>query len=225
MKKENISDWCEAIFSRVGLGTQFWKTRRIRAIERKENLDFNGHIFQNELGFNSNEGNDYTPSDDWILSLCKDRIFSSDSIIDLGCGKGYAMYLMSRFPFKKIYGIEKSDKLAEIAKNNIKKMNDKNRFEIWNMDATELKKNTDVWNKLGNCNYVYIYNSFPYDVMKMVLEEFSEKIKESNWNPVIWYIHPSQECVDMFSSHEFFKLEKRSFKSGGFWRVYEFVRK
>ena len=39
--------------------------------------------------------------------------------VDLGCGKGRALLLASRFPFKEIIGVELSATLCEIARRNI----------------------------------------------------------------------------------------------------------
>ncbi len=43
------------------------------------------------------------------------------SFIDLGCGKGRALLLASRFPFREVIGIELNPQLAAIAKRNVER--------------------------------------------------------------------------------------------------------
>ena len=89
------------------------------------------------------------------------QISNKDSILDIGCSKGAALYCMNKFPFKKIDGIEISNKLALIAKNNFQILGLKN-IGIFNEDAL-------VYKKYGNYNIFYFYNSLFPDILKEVL--------------------------------------------------------
>ncbi len=226
MKKNNMGDWVEAILSSIGLGKMYRKNRRIKRIERRlGEVDFGGHLLQNELGFSDGEGNDYTPSPDYLIELCNKRISESDVIMDLGCGKGYAMYLMSQFPFRSIYGIELSESLVKIAKDNIRIFDQNNRCQIWNIDATKLREDAEVWDRLKECNYIYIYNSFPKGIIEIVVNELVELCKDINRIVTVWYVSPSPECLEVFDKNLNFSLVKRYFdkdQSGG---VYEFSNK
>lgn len=48
-----------------------------------------------------------------ILSNLK--IKDSDTLIDVGCGKGYILYLFSKLPFSLVDGIEYNQELCDIA--------------------------------------------------------------------------------------------------------------
>jgi SAM-dependent methyltransferase len=86
----------------------------------------------------------------------------NDTIIDFGCGKGGAVLYMSRFPFKKIIGVEYSQPLYLKAKYNVEKMN-KKQIEILHGDAGEY---TDY----ENVNFIYMYNPFGQEVIKQILD-------------------------------------------------------
>ena len=66
------------------------------------NADFSSWMTQEEAGFVEGKGNQYQPSTDALIKVLKRfPISEKDAIIDVGCGKGKAMYLMERFPFRK----------------------------------------------------------------------------------------------------------------------------
>lgn len=224
MEKHTLSDWIEAGLSRIGFGRIYWKNLKIKKIEKKMNMNFGGHILQDELGFASELGNDYSPSPDWIVSILNNRIKGNESIMDLGCGKGYAMFLMSKYSFKNIYGIELSKSLYEIAKLNIQKLKD-DRLFVWNKDATSLDSDDDLWSKLGECQYIYIYNSFPHGVMKKIVELLEKKVMEIDWRTSIFYVSPSPECLTILENSEEFELVNHYFETMANGGVYEFKSK
>ena len=90
------------------------------------------------------------------------QISNKDSILDIGCSKGAALYCMQKFPFKKVDGIEISSKLSRIAKKNFQILNIKN-IGVFNVDALAFKK-------YSNYNIFYFYNSLFPDMLKEVLE-------------------------------------------------------
>lgn len=47
------------------------------------------------------------------------EVYPTDSVVDIGCGKGYAMYAMAQKPFSQIDGIEICPHLAETALHNL----------------------------------------------------------------------------------------------------------
>ena len=105
------------------------------------------------------------------------KISNKDSILDIGCSKGAALYCMQKFPFKKIDGIEISSKLAYIAKKNFQILDIKN-IRVFNVDALAYKK-------YSNYNVFYFYNSLFPDILKEVLE----KILNSNKSNEIIFIY------------------------------------
>ncbi|MFP5023484.1 class I SAM-dependent methyltransferase [Pseudonocardia phyllosphaerae] len=52
------------------------------------------------------------------LALRDLPIRADDAFVDLGCGKGRALYLASWYPFGRIVGVEKDPALADVARHN-----------------------------------------------------------------------------------------------------------
>lgn len=94
-----LGDTIEDLAIMFNKGVSRIRFYRYRALEKK-GADFAGRIMQEDLGFTPKEGNDYTASWGYIRRLFYNRITENDSIIDLGCGKGYAMYVMGKFKFR-----------------------------------------------------------------------------------------------------------------------------
>jgi len=59
------------------------------------------------------------------------------TFVDLGCGKGLALFLAAQFPFRRLIGVEIADGLCRIARSNVEKNPDwVDRISIANEDAT-----------------------------------------------------------------------------------------
>ena len=91
----------------------------IRMREKILGLDFESRVDVYE-----EDHNYYSPTSFMSRVVLKkyfrSKITSSDAIIDVGCGKGKMLYFFSKFPFKKIRGLEYSQKIVNIAQKNIK---------------------------------------------------------------------------------------------------------
>lgn len=88
-----------------------------------QGCDFGTWVEQDEAGFTQDKGNRYQPSNGALRSvLAKQHITTEDRILDIGCGKGRAMAIMSKFPFAEVVGIEISESLEKIANQNLKKL-------------------------------------------------------------------------------------------------------
>lgn len=225
MKKKTLCDWVEAVLSRVNIGADYRKNKKIKRLERKTGADFGGRLYQSELGFGLSEGNDYTASPDYLLDLCKRfKVTQNDSAIDLGCGKGYAMYLMSKFSFFKIVGIEKSRLLCEVAKENISILFEQSdRFDVFCEDATKLSQLESIRDLIAHSSrtFIYIYNSFPYSVMDKVISELINLSKINPGSITIWYACPTPENLQIMIRDEIVHRDTRLYKYGGKVYVYE----
>ena len=85
--------------------------------------DFSAWMTQETAGFSEEHGNQYQPSTDGLAGILKKLpVGEDDRILDIGCGKGKAMYIMSRFPFGRIRGYDLSDRLVETANDNFRKL-------------------------------------------------------------------------------------------------------
>ena len=165
--------------------------RKVVEFDNNHGTDFSGRIYQDELGTTKERANDYSPSPDKLIKcLEKMNINSSDSIVDMGCGKGYAMYIMSGFAFGKIGGVELSTKLCNTAKNNLKKMMPSEcSWEVFNCDAGK-------WDKYDDYNIFYLYNPFPKEVLIEVKRLMEDSIKRKKRKVLVLYLMP--RCAEVF---------------------------
>lgn len=179
---------------------------QVRILDWLKGTDFSGgksgRLLQNEIGISNKRGNDYSPTPKCLIKTLKSLyITREDAIMDMGCGKGLAMFYMSRFPFSQIAGIELSKSLASSAKKNLRKLfNDNRRFRIICNDAGK-------WQHYEEYNFFYIYNSFPRQVIKEVLQRINESIKRAPRKVVILYLYP--EFPDEFRRDGNFVLVKK----------------
>lgn len=97
----------------------------LRRFDRQHNVETAGLIELDQLKFESPSkahGTRYGGITAWRLKDLLDRIpvdFSRYTFIDIGSGKGAALFHASEYPFKKIIGVEFSPELHEVAVRNI----------------------------------------------------------------------------------------------------------
>ena len=93
--------------------------------------------------------------------------------VDIGSGKGRALLMASRFPFKAIIGVELSASLASVAAKNIDVFKDPlqrcDRIEIVRADAVDYKLP-------GDNLVLFLYNPFDAAIMRKVLTNIESSI-------------------------------------------------
>ena len=148
--------------------------------------DFLTTVSQEELGLDPKKFVRCSPSGNKYLAnvLNKLEINESDSIMDIGCGKGSVLRILTKYPFRKICGIEVSDTLTIICKKNMKKINDK-RVTIFNLDAREFENYKQY-------NYFYMYNPCSEEILNPIIQKI---VKQSNLETKIIYNNPVHENI------------------------------
>jgi SAM-dependent methyltransferase len=152
-------------------------------------LDFTSPVFINELRFTNKEYiafNSTFPARLLVKTLKKLNITPQDAIIDLGSGKGYTLFLCTKFPFKKIVGIEISEKLYSISRINLDTLNIK-KIELINIDALDFKH-------YHLFNYYILGNPFIGDTFEKVISNILNDFGPYNEKYII-YFHP--RCHDI----------------------------
>jgi 16S rRNA G966 N2-methylase RsmD len=135
--------------------------------------------------------------------LNKIHITSNDSIIDLGSGKGGAIITLSRFPFKRIAGVEISSEMVKVAQQNFEKLEIEN-ITLFCCDAGK-------FSELDKYNYIYMSNPFPSRVMEEVMTNIAESLFRNPREMTIIYKIPT--CHDIIMKSSLFK-HNISFKHG-----------
>ena len=155
-------------------------------IDKIFGYDFLTTVSQEKLGLDPKQYSRCSPSGNKYLEnvLNKLKIKESDSIIDIGCGKGSVLKLLVKYPFKNICGIEVSDTLSEICKKNMQRLNDK-RVMIYNLDARNFED-------YQNYNLYYMYNPCSEEILYPIINKIANQSKS---NTQIIYNNPKHEKI------------------------------
>jgi predicted RNA methylase len=116
------------------------------------------------------------------------------TFIDLGCGKGRALFVASEFAFRDIVGVELSAKLAAIARHNAALIAE--GFPTRTPVSVEEGDAGAVQVPPGNV-VVYLYNPFGEDVLRRVLSALEAALAQSAREVYIVYMFPHlAQCID-----------------------------
>jgi SAM-dependent methyltransferase len=114
------------------------------------------------------------------------------TFLDLGSGKGRALLLASRFPFRRILGIELSPQLNQIANANIRLFSAPwqqcHQIESRNADAATLDYPSGPL-------VLYLYNPFLAPVLKRCLHNLLRSLASEPREIYLIYVNPAFEHV------------------------------
>ena len=111
---------------------------------------------------------------------------SNDSVaIDFGSGKGRAISCLALdSSIKKVYGVELSEQLVKISKENLRRLK-VNNYEVLHVDARDIPD--DI---LDEVNLIYLYNPFPKVVMSDVFKKIEESLVRLPRMMMVIYFNP-----------------------------------
>jgi SAM-dependent methyltransferase len=172
-----------------------------------------GFASTQDLGIPTNMGAWYSnsggPNLDNVLKELP--IHPNDSVLDIGCGKGGALITMSKYPFKYVDGLDISNHLLSVAKSNLNKISvRKNRFFCSN--AATFKAYDDY-------SYLYMYNPFPCEIMKLVITNIISSLKVKPRAMTIIYMNPV--CHHVIEDQSEFMVVRKFVHSGHLVNVYK----
>jgi len=146
-------------------------------------LDFSVFHEPESLGLDATTSHPYEPSPAGFLTKIAASldIRSSDRLLDVGCGKGFALYVLSQFPFGAVDGIEISPRLVRIAKTNLRKLGINSDIHL--ADVAQ-------YHDLDRYNFFYLSNPFPSMVMKTFLENLKASLIRSPRTAKLLYFNP-----------------------------------
>lgn len=119
----------------------------------------------------------------------------SEKIIDLGSGKGSALIAFKELGFKNVAGVEISERLCSITKDNLQKLKIAD-VEIFNCDILNFDQYTDF-------DIFYLFNPFPAEVLKIVVSEIEKSLEVKPRKVKIIYMNPKHH--DEIDSSRFFR--------------------
>ncbi len=114
------------------------------------------------------------------------------TFVDLGSGKGRALLVASRFPFRKIVGVEFIPELSSAASANVAKFSPPWRrcqeIETINGDATEFEYPAGPL-------VIYLYNPFLPPVLKRCLKHLAKSLAREPREVYLVYVNPAFQSL------------------------------
>lgn len=145
---------------------------------------------------------------DVFLGILNSLLISHEEFlfIDLGSGKGRALLLASKFPYKEIIGIELSENLHEIAIKNIQIYRDelqkcyKIKSICCDVYSYEMPHDENI--------VFYLYNPFDAHVMRSVLQKIENIIQRYHKKIFIAYLKPVHR--DVFDQSAYLQIVRET---------------
>ena len=133
-----------------------------------------------------------TPADPASPQAITPPIWSRFSFVDLGCGKGRALLLASRYPFRHILGVELDGSLAAIADTNLRTFH-----APWQQCRSLAVQHADATTAdlPGTPVLLYLYHPFLAPVLKRVLRRLERSLRQQPRELWLVYINPQAAGV------------------------------
>lgn len=183
-----------ALIGLIGKNIRFYfRTWLDRRFDKKYKVETAGKVALATLTINSLnkcDGIYYEPTPEKVFHSIMRGLkidYERYDFVDYGSGKGRVLLMASRYPFRKIVGVEFGAELAKVADKNIRCFNDRKRLceniESVCMDAVEFQIPS------GNV-VLYFFNPFTSDVMEKIVGKIEASYNAIPRNIVVVYYHP-----------------------------------
>lgn len=148
-----------------------------------------GFVSGDELGYKELRFGHHsiTPGPEFRRVLRQLNIQSDDSVIDIGCGKGSALFTLAEFPFRKVVGCEYSEPLLAVAQTNLQKMG-QTQVETFQCDATQ-------FDDLDDYSHLFLANPFSSDGFEKLMVNVGKSLQRAPRKLTIIYRNPKSGHV------------------------------
>ncbi len=166
-----------------------------------QGVDFVKNEGYEKIGITREQGHVYQATRDisYVRQILrKFDITQNDSILDLGCGKGYMLRFFFNYPFRKVDGVELSERLYNIARHNIEKKK-MNKCTVYHADVSEFTHYDEY-------TFIYMFDSFPDRVMEKVMGNLRISLLRKNRKIIL--IYKSPVCHEIIMNSGIFKLQE-----------------
>ena len=117
--------------------------------------------------------------------------WSRFAFVDVGCGKGRAMLLALRFPFRRVLGVELSSALAAVASANLDKF--AAPWRQWGVPAEAVAGNATEFTFPQGPLVLFLYHPFAAPVMKRFLAHVQDAVTLERREIYLLYANPELE--------------------------------
>jgi len=141
-----------------------------------------------ELGVDAPGRMHYEPSAHTFLrrGLRRRVITPDDVFVDLGCGLGRVLHQAARHRFKRIIGVDISDRLVIQARENLRRSAGGHRCQKVQVACADLA----TWRVPDDVTYAYIYNAVTDDVFHGMLDQILDSLERRPRRLLLIYANP-----------------------------------
>lgn len=178
LAERGVRNTCRRLFRAV---SSRWRERRL-------GIRTTGSISGSEMEFDA-ESFGYQPVPFASFDAAMRHVAvrpGEDVFIDYGCGMGRAVVLAAQFPFRRVIGVERSNSLSTIARDNIDRASSKLRcgdVSIATIDARDYEVPDDA-------TLVFLFNPFDEAIVLAVLARIYDSIRANPRTLSIIYALP-----------------------------------
>lgn len=130
------------------------------------------------------------------------------TFIDIGCGKGRAMMLATRFPFRRVLGIELSQALVDIANANLQKFSAP--WRSFQGQAEAVAADATSFPVPDGPLVLFLYHPFAGPVMKRFVEHLKSAAVAQPREILLLYANP-ELASQLEASGDVDRISRRSF--------------
>jgi SAM-dependent methyltransferase len=165
-----------------------------QALERRAGIRTRGLLHLDELGFSNQHLGYYKPAGWFQLRriLRRREVSRDDVFLDIGSGMGRVVYQAAAwYPFRRVIGLELSERLNVIARDNIRRARSRLRcqdVEIISSDVLDYELPDDV-------TVVYLNNPFTGPVFEAVVAKLVESLRRRPRTLRVVYANPKEEAM------------------------------
>jgi len=175
----------------------YWRSQQ-RIFDRRFGVNTSGTLYPNEMDVDEarrQAGNEYIATPHGIF-FSMIRALPVDyphfTFLDIGSGKGAALLYASRFPFRRIVGVEYCAALNQIAEENIRNYRDRRRkcrdIQTLCLDALEYPIPEDPL-------VLYLANPFKEELMSKMTANVERSARRHPRELVVMSLNPDVEDV------------------------------
>jgi 16S rRNA G966 N2-methylase RsmD len=161
------------------------------AYERRYGVRTAELIELDELGI-AGAGRGYYVAASWRTlrrTLSRKEITSKDVFVDFGSGMGRMVLEAARFPFGRVVGVELSEQLNEIAKENVRRT----RQRLHCRDIELVQTDVLAYEMPDDISVVFFNNPFQGPVFETVINRLVETLDRNPRQLKIIYYNPVEE--------------------------------
>lgn len=192
LRREGVLAAAAAVPSFVGKHLRLWWW------DWRHRVSTRHRVFTSDLGLpgpSADHANPYEATDTTVLPrLLRDLNINhaNYTFIDLGAGKGQALFLAADFPFRRIIGVELSPALCEIARRNCRTFRSRTQactaIDIVCGDAADFRFPDEPL-------LVYLFNAFDDTVLRHVVDNLARSLEEHPRETYLVYHNPRHRDV------------------------------